>query len=59
MLAWRDSICERYYVVLDICMAERAHVCVWFRGTEHGILDLFFESLIIKLNKLSSFSYKD
>ena len=52
----RDSIRERYYVVLDICVAERAHVCVWFRGTEHGILDLFFESLI---NKLSSFSYKD
>ena len=23
MLAWRDSICERYYVVLDICVAER------------------------------------
>ena len=56
-VSMRDSIRERYYVVLDICVAERAHVCVWFRGTEHGNLDLFFESLIN--SKLSFFSSKD
>ena len=44
-VSMRDSIRERYYVVLDICVAERAHVCVCGSGALSTGSSICFSSL--------------